>query len=60
MPKLTPRQKQVALLYAEGHAQKEIAHILNISFQTVKTHIANIYIKLEVRKKCELRREVVK
>jgi DNA-binding NarL/FixJ family response regulator len=35
---LTPRQRQIVKLVAEGHSNKRIAYILNISVKTVETH----------------------
>jgi DNA-binding NarL/FixJ family response regulator len=35
---LTPRQREVLQLIAEGHTTKEIAQILEISQKTVETH----------------------
>jgi len=35
---LTPRQRQIVKLVAEGNSNKRIAHILNISVKTVETH----------------------
>jgi DNA-binding NarL/FixJ family response regulator len=35
---LTPRQRQIVKLVAEGNSNKRIAHILNISIKTVETH----------------------
>jgi DNA-binding NarL/FixJ family response regulator len=45
---LTPREKQVLSCIASGYTSKEIAQDLEISVQTVKTHIYNIYKKIEV------------
>jgi DNA-binding NarL/FixJ family response regulator len=35
---LTPRQRQIVKLVAEGNSNKRIAYILNISVKTVETH----------------------
>jgi len=51
---LTRREREVALLAAEGHAAREIAERLFISVRTVETHLANVYPKLGVRSKLEL------
>lgn len=45
---LSPREKEVLLLTAKGFSRKEIADSLFISDGTVKTHLKNIYQKLEV------------
>jgi two-component system nitrate/nitrite response regulator NarL len=47
-PKLTPREREVLTLLAEGHSGPQIADRLFLSPSTVKTHLANIYEKLEV------------
>jgi len=45
---LTPREQEVLRLVTRGFSNKEIAGILNVSFDTVKTHIKNIFCKLNV------------
>ncbi|HYV00625.1 MAG TPA: response regulator transcription factor, partial [Pyrinomonadaceae bacterium] len=45
--KLSPRQREVLLLIAEGKATKEIAHLLKISVNTVKTHRLKLMEKLD-------------
>ena len=45
---LSPRECEVLELLAAGHANKVIARQLDISPNTVKTHIARLYEKLEV------------
>lgn len=45
---LSDRENEVLRVLAEGHSNKEIGEILNISLATVKTHIINIYSKLQV------------
>lgn len=44
---ITPREYQVLQLLASGRSNKEIAGGLNLSPNTVKTHIARLYQKLE-------------
>ena len=46
---LTDREKEILLLLADGHKQKEIAERLFLSPYTVETHLRNIYAKLHVR-----------
>jgi len=43
---LTPREREVTCLLAEGLANKEIASILKMAIRTVETHRANIMSKL--------------
>jgi NarL family two-component system response regulator LiaR len=45
---LTPREREVLRLIASGRANKEIAAQLGITERTVKTHISNIFSKLEL------------
>jgi DNA-binding CsgD family transcriptional regulator len=47
-PQLTPRELQILQLAALGNAAPQIAESLSISGSTVKTHMDNIYRKLEV------------
>jgi RNA polymerase sigma factor (sigma-70 family) len=49
LQKLTPREKEVALLLKEGVTYNEIAAKLGISSRTVKAHAQAIYSKLEVK-----------
>ena len=45
---LTPREKDVLQLLIKGYSIKAIAANLNISFDTARTHLKNIYTKLHV------------
>ena len=38
---LSPREAQVAMLVAQGHADKEIAKLADMGFATVRTHLGN-------------------
>lgn len=51
---LTPREKTVFNLIAKGRSVPAIAESLIISQQTAKTHVRNIYVKLNVHSKQEL------
>jgi len=50
---LTERERRVLELLAAGHANKEIARLLDVSPNTVKTHIANLFQKLEVERRTQ-------
>jgi DNA-binding NarL/FixJ family response regulator len=52
--KLTPREKQILQLIAEGNSNKEIAGILNLSVNTVAVHRANLMDALGVHRTAEL------
>lgn len=45
---LTEREKEVLLLMAEGASNKEIATKLTVTSETVKSHVRNIFRKLDV------------
>jgi DNA-binding CsgD family transcriptional regulator len=47
-PLLTPREKEILQLAAEGCASKQIASYLGIECCTVSNHLQNIYRKLDV------------
>jgi ATP/maltotriose-dependent transcriptional regulator MalT len=50
---ISPRELEVLDLLAAGRSNKEIARRLDVSPNTVKTHLANLYEKLEVRRRTE-------
>ena len=45
---LTPRQREILQLLAEGHSTKDIAHILTLSAKTVETHRAQLMERLDI------------
>lgn len=45
---LTPRQREILQLIAEGRTTKEIAHTLKISIKTVETHRAQLMDRLDI------------
>jgi len=53
LERLTPREKEVLRLMAEGTSSREIAHKLGISYTTVRTHIRSLGSKLGVHSKLE-------
>jgi DNA-binding NarL/FixJ family response regulator len=57
---LSQREKEILEMLVEGFQYQEIAGKLNISPQTVRTHLKNIYKKLHVRNKVEAVRIAIK
>jgi RNA polymerase sigma factor (sigma-70 family) len=51
---LSPRQREILQLIAEGHSNKDIAGVLNISPGTVETHRARIMEKLDIHSVAEI------
>lgn len=49
---LTPREREVLEVLAGGLGLKHAAHELKISYETVRTHVRNIYRKLGARTLC--------
>ncbi len=52
--RLTPRERQVLKLVAEGYSNKEIAVALDVAVKTVMTHRANLMEKLEIHNRSKL------
>ncbi len=50
---ISDREFEVLELLAAGRSNKEIASNLNVSPNTVKTHVAKLYAKLEVSRRTE-------
>ena len=51
--KLSEREKEVLKMVASGYTSAEIGTRLMISYQTVNTHIKNMYRKLQVRSRAQ-------
>jgi DNA-binding CsgD family transcriptional regulator len=51
---LTPTERRVAELVAEGRTTKEVAAELFVSVKTVEGHLSHVYAKLGVRSRAEL------
>ena len=49
MERLTPRQREILVLIAEGQTTKEIARNLNISVKTVESHRSQLMERLDIR-----------
>jgi len=60
LSKLSPRQREVLQLLAEGHSAKEIASILDISARTVEFHKYRMMEALGLKSAAELIRYAVK
>jgi DNA-binding NarL/FixJ family response regulator len=58
--RLTPRQREILQLLAEGKSNKEVAGVLGISVKTAETHRANIMLKLNFHSITELVRYAVR
>jgi DNA-binding CsgD family transcriptional regulator len=50
---LSPRECEILELLASGRSNKEMARALSISPNTVKTHLARVYDKLEVERRVQ-------
>jgi DNA-binding NarL/FixJ family response regulator len=53
LERLTPREKEVLMLMAEGYPSRAIAAELGISYTTIRTHIRSLGSKLAVHSKLE-------
>ena len=51
---LTEREREVLQLLAEGHSNKEVATLLDVSVSTVETHRANLMQKLNLHNTAEI------
>jgi DNA-binding NarL/FixJ family response regulator len=58
--RLTPREREILQLLAEGKSNKEVAGFLGISVKTAETHRANIMLKLDFHSITELVRYAVR
>ena len=52
--RLTPRERQIALLVGKGLRHADIGRRLGISVHTVKNHLRRIFVKLDVSSRVEL------
>lgn len=58
--RLTPREKQVFKLLAEGKTSRDISKYLNISLKTAMTHRENIMAKLDMHSRAEIIRYAIR
>ncbi|MBT1071660.1 helix-turn-helix domain-containing protein [Pelotalea chapellei] len=54
LDKISPKEKEVVILVSQGFKNREIAHKLHISEQTVKVHISNILRKAQASNRSQL------
>jgi two-component system response regulator NreC len=57
---LTDREREVLQLIAEGKTNKEVAHLLSVSINTVETHRKHVMEKLDLHNTAELVRFAVR
>jgi DNA-binding CsgD family transcriptional regulator len=50
---VSDREYEVLTLLAQGRSNKEIAHQLEVSPNTVKTHVSSLFAKLEANRRTE-------
>jgi DNA-binding NarL/FixJ family response regulator len=50
---LTAREEEILVMLTKGYSNKEIADRLNLSIETVRSHLKNIYEKMHVRSRAE-------
>lgn len=58
LARLTPREHEVAVAVARGLSNAEIARDLHMALATVKTHVGNLFLKLEVANRVQIARYV--
>nr|WP_223292834.1 LuxR C-terminal-related transcriptional regulator [Breznakiella homolactica] len=51
---LTPREQEILIMLLSGRVPKQIAGKLNISYETARFHIKNLYRKLGIQSRAEL------
>lgn len=50
---LTARERDVLHLWAKGYQKKKIAELLQLSPETIKKHLRNVYLKLNAHNKVQ-------
>jgi two-component system response regulator NreC len=60
IPALTPREREVLLLLAEGKRNDDVAQILGISTKTAESHRRNVMEKLKMRSVADLVRYAIR
>ena len=54
LSRLTPREREIAVLIVRGRSNREIAAELTLTLRTVETHMHNILGKLELTSRSQL------
>ena len=54
LSELSPKEIKVAELISTGTSNKEIAEMLNVTERTIKSHLTQIYAKLNIRDRMQL------
>ncbi len=57
--RLSPREREVLQLIAEGYSNKQISEILSISIKTVQAHRMNLMAKLDLHDRADLIRYAI-
>lgn len=50
---LTAREFEILQLISEGKTNKDIAEALFVTLSTIKTHVSNLYVKLDVKNRTQ-------
>jgi DNA-binding CsgD family transcriptional regulator len=51
---LTPRERQIVSMVAEGRSNREIAAALSVAESTVKNHLQSVFKKLQIKSRAQL------
>lgn len=54
MENLSPLEKEIVILVAQGHRNREIAQKLSLAEQTIRNYLSEIYAKVDVKNRAGL------
>jgi len=57
---LSPQQREVALLLADGKSNQEIAHALSLKLNTASYHVKQVFVRLKVHHREEVERALLR
>ena len=60
LPELTPRELELLQLMARGLTNKDISSVLEISVDTVKSHLRHVFAKMDVETRAEAVAEAIR